>query len=818
MLHKQNFDLKLEVYHRREKQSELEEQVKVLKADKAEMEEVNDQLMAELEKRDKAIQEAVNMIVVLEAQKDQLLKEREIVRRIEADGYSLDRPQTPRFAEPGRLTPKPFPADLPRAGDAKVINRMPSFMTELSDNTENLRDVYRVGPASLLGLPTISDDSPMAGRDSSKGITSPSLSVLSESSFLSVYGRRKDYSPSEDNNPTPAGDGTDENDETIKIMREHLFASTTPKTMPAQLAQRQGSNNSITIHTINEALDGRSPLQRLEKLERSLTMMNDDSRPSSGGLDRAASIRQGKLPAYSKTKQEKREALQKVLTSSMPGRDFEHAALPPTPDTISTSTLRHYKKSNDTLPKETDMVHDRSYLALSETTSASDIPPFAQPASTSAFDSRKGLAGSNGYFDPTFGLSPPTRPRSAGATTLSHRRQLSDWESDDSFDNADDDIWLQQGVDAGQANALDPSMSVSQAGGRKKQPRGSPDLFLFPSTAKGWATDTMFGQLSGGGLIGARGNMGAPMPLAQTLDALGDSLPTPLFGSGLASPALAGVAAPPPPPNRRSSLQATTGAGGVIIGSGTVGTSPARPGPANGKLRKSPVRSNRTRSNSIDAQPPPTQQEIGFRQDRASTMPPRENQFGRPPPTPKESIAPQQTQPLPKQRHYPPTASQPPRSRGLNLFRRSTGSAEPPKFEAPASAPATETTFKNAPQTLVGIPSWGRRNTLTEDDRFSATPPPIMRNPNTRWASNEDGGGAPLDTHEAGGAPVGVIPGTAPIANGQRKAPGTSGSGGAPVGAELGSSAPNPTANSGGTRRKWLGLGRVGSLRNHRAG
>ncbi|CAI4219837.1 unnamed protein product [Parascedosporium putredinis] len=82
-LHKQNFDLKLELYHRRERQTALEDELTRMKDDSAQLTELNDRLVEELEKRDKAVEEAVAMIVLLEAQVETLLKEREMVRRIE---------------------------------------------------------------------------------------------------------------------------------------------------------------------------------------------------------------------------------------------------------------------------------------------------------------------------------------------------------------------------------------------------------------------------------------------------------------------------------------------------------------------------------------------------------------------------------------------------------------------------------------------------------------------------------------------------------------------------------------------------------------
>jgi hypothetical protein len=106
---------------------------------------------------------------------------------------------------------------------------------------------------------------------------------------------------------------------------------------------------------------------------------------------------------------------------------------------------------------------------------------------------------------------------------------------------------------------------------------------------------------------------------------------------------------------------------------------------------------------------------------------------------------------------------------------------------------------------MVGVPtSWGSRkkgvDVFADDDRASATPPPIMRN---RRGSFD--GGAPLD----GGASVGAVPAQSGRVQAQSTQSSASG---------LGTAAVNgaPVKNEGG-KRKWLGFGRASSLRN-RAG
>ncbi|KAB5585657.1 hypothetical protein GE09DRAFT_33259 [Coniochaeta sp. 2T2.1] len=824
-LHKQNFDLKLELYHRRERQTALEERLEKLETEKIQTDEMNDKLLVEMEKRDKAVEEAVAMIVSLEARVEQLLREREMVREIDTHRFYYSRDETPTPTE----TQTPRRRDFERLNsddDAKLLARMPSFLSEQSEATSNLRNVYLGVQGSVLSLSKMVDDGHNQGRDDLEGTRSPSLSVLSESSFRSIYGEKDAAGLSNSSSgpyhlePAPF-DGLSEDVSPRFALPGDNSKIVTPSKL-RRVESRNMSTGASKFQHINNILDvAGSPLQRLEQLEKTLTAMDDESRPSTAYErktdSRPSTGRPVKPGAQFKTKQEKRDALEKVLTNGPLSRDYGNTqGLPPTPDTISTSTLRRFKNSNDTLPKEPE-VGERSYLALSETTTTSQLSSaidnpgglgvpgagLAQPPSTSAFDGLKELSSDNSYFNGRFSSAQLPRPRSADETTISNRRGgcgRGNWESDESDDELDGagststfDPWMRESLNPNRTAALNPFSSASQTG-NKQDGRISPDLFSFPTSTSGWATDAMFGTLGGNGYIGSGGG-GLPTatPLAQTLDALGDSLPQPLFGSGLASPVLGGAALPPPPPNRRSSLHARTGSShGMITG---ISSSPAGPSPSQSRPRASPRR-NRERSNSIDRPPNSSHgsvrtaaKQIG----RAPTAPPQS-------PTPVPD-APQQ-QPAQKQRHYPPTASQPTRSRGLNnLFRRSTGSSA--DVQPSSNAPATETSFKNIPA-AIGVPtSWsGRKNAtdiFTDDDRASATPPPIMRN---RRGSFD------------GGAPVGVTPGSS---EGQSAQAASTAKGPASGGVSNGATGGAP-ANEGGGKKKWFGpFGRTSSLKN-RAG
>ncbi|KAK5989240.1 hypothetical protein PT974_10746 [Cladobotryum mycophilum] len=149
-LHKQNFDLKLELFHRREKQTSLETQVETLESDKRQMEEINDNLLEELDKRDKAVEEAVAMIVMLEAKVEQLVTERNMVHQIEQAGFFCAQDFEAKYET--QVPEISIPDADNMQEDVKGINRMPSFLSEKTENTENLRNVYLGVRGSALSL------------------------------------------------------------------------------------------------------------------------------------------------------------------------------------------------------------------------------------------------------------------------------------------------------------------------------------------------------------------------------------------------------------------------------------------------------------------------------------------------------------------------------------------------------------------------------------------------------------------------------------------------------------------------------------------
>lgn len=702
-LHKQNFDLKLELFHRRERQSVLEEKVETLETEKSQTQETNDTLIQELERRDKAVEEAVTMIVTLEARIELLLREREMVRQVEADRALITKlaaSQTASQVATGTNGPNTTSAQDSLPNDhGRSLARMPSFVSERTENTENLRNVYLGAQGSILSL---SKTDPRADNG---GFGSPHMSILSESSFVSVYGEQT--APhgisSPQNDPRP-------DDNAGKGGRRSLSLSMHDSTPTRPSAKEAIENGEIT-----------SPLQKLEKLDSSPVIReNSELTPLGRDIQRpVTSMKPFKPQPILRVRKarDKAAATRRVITDVPTSRAH---ALPPTPDTMSSSM-------NQSLCSDETAQHGRddgeaTYPVMTRPTldQTDEVEPghwrfkgagAAQPPSVTAFTGRKDHSAIN-YADIPLAL--PRRPRSADETTIS--RHKLDWDSGSELDDAASEVssfdyWMREGLRpsrGGQTQALNGA-PVSH----RYASRGTPDLFGFPSDSKGWQSNDMFGALGGNGYLGAAA------PFAPDLDAMGESLPRPeagIYGSGLAgasSPRPTGnVAAPPPAPNRKSSLRARTSAPGTPMT-----TRPPRSFGRQGESESSRKSSltGQAQSNS-DRWPAPNSRSIT-------------------PTPPDRPQAQHHDEASAQKRHYPPTASHQqqaparPRSRGItSLFRRSLGSSH---IQPSASVPNNQSPFpppaKDDPAPApVGVPTWERRNDRG-DEEMSATPPPIMR-------------------------------------------------------------------------------------------
>lgn len=220
-LSKQNFDLKLEVYHRRERIEQLEkklEDLPRLQEDNAELLEVNDELVQELEKRDKALDEAVVMICDLE-EEHRVLKDELMEMRTYSSGQrpltsGSAETTTPALSAHNRRTDgegleesdcqvAKDDVSAPLTGSTNNENavpkrtrprQVPSFIDSNHSMTNALRSMYMDGDKMIRPIPSqTSMASEVEGTEDQNATDdmppSPRLSVLSESDFKSIYGR-----------------------------------------------------------------------------------------------------------------------------------------------------------------------------------------------------------------------------------------------------------------------------------------------------------------------------------------------------------------------------------------------------------------------------------------------------------------------------------------------------------------------------------------------------------------------------------------------------------------------------------------------------
>ncbi|KAI1858800.1 uncharacterized protein JN550_012454 [Neoarthrinium moseri] len=791
-LHKQNFDLKLELYHRREKQMELEEKTKRLEQDFTELRtqhvevaEMNDSLVSELEKRDKAVAEAIEVICDLQARVDELLREREMVRIVEEDyqrhvharGVDASAQGGPedghRVVSPAETFGAPS-----RLGDLKTLERMSSFLSEPERNetTPNLRGYILNNKSSLLHMRKVSESS--VDPSEVNRLASPSgLSVLSESSFASVYGKNK-RTPATTRSPAPQRQfsTTSSNGTFTSPNQQDDDGWQARKSSNARSASsgdiiRGGASLLSQVQPGGDIRNIASPLQQVEMLGRKLSV-GDSSRPSTSSHGKGVDTPSRPRPK-SKTKQEKREALRKVITSSPSANDFDSSrVLPPTPDTISSSTLRRYQNSNDTLSRDPRVTPKDSFTdsqALPVSGAAIDCETklantnFSKSTSSAYIDRRNANVPVNQFA--TFGHHAhalPQRPRSADETTISRHRAnswMSDSDSDGGADACSDD------------DDLDPWLRESVSSNRGA---GSPDLFSFPAEAGRWQSDALFGALRGSGFLGSP----PPELKREPLDHIHGALSTPRTAV-FQPPTPADSSEAPEPPPRRSSITRT-------------GSSHAA-SPKGGKIRKNLLRANsggkragRARSNSIDSAQvaPPAAMQADYQTDGAGQA---------------------------KRNQYPPISGQLTRSRGFSglggLFRRSLGGSQqaspteaaftPEQVQQPlAHTQAEQRRAQSSGRSSVPPPAvrpW-KPQAAFDDDLTSATPPPIMRNRVYQPSVALDTGDDPTTPRKHVAADANDVDKSETVVS-----PGSG------------------TGTPQGGRRKWLGLGRMNSLKN-RAG
>ena len=388
-INKQNFDLKLEVFHRRQRNEVLEtriEKFQALEADNQELQSINEELLLELEKRDVAIQEAVSLICELEAKNEDL--QMAVVR------MDFTQPSSTSDAEPvkegtgivashlstitgtghngpSHLSDTDVQTDTQAPSEhslsapdtlsppkARSARRVPNFIRETKKSTNVLRSMYsNDGNASFVSVAR--PGSLFSGDDDDdymdRQMNSPRLSILSESGFSSIYGGRKDQNlgEMEDKGEVPepslpkmASDSPQR--DTQRESRLHKWLD--DRNLPRTPSPKPTINDKIS--SISEVLQGQNSAETTSATQHPHEQRTPKKRPT----------KQARSP-------EKRSA-----TPSFGGPIFGSAVLPPTPDTMSTATF-DANSSTPSIITEKSLLDGIAYPAKGYSALRPDIRP-----------------------------------------------------------------------------------------------------------------------------------------------------------------------------------------------------------------------------------------------------------------------------------------------------------------------------------------------------------------------------------------------------------------------------------------------------------
>lgn len=398
-INKQNFDLKLEVFHRRQRTEILEakvEKLQQLEGDNQELQSINEDLLLELEKRDVAIQEAVSLICELEAKNEELQaavvkmdfshssssSEREPAKQeneimasplstisgTEQNGRSchtdigvqahLKVPSEHSLAAPDTLSP-------PKSISAR---RIPSFLRDMTRGTNVLRSMYSSdGNASFvsLGRPV----SLFSGDDDDDCMDplSPRLSILSESGFESIYGGHKDQTFGET-------DGEDDIAEphlpklpggnTQRESRLHRWLD--ERNMPRTPSPKSTANDKVS--SIGEVLS-QAPTSFRDRNSAETTLVGQQPR-----VQRVPEKRHSKRS---------RSPEKRTASPTFAGPIFGSPALPPTPpDTMSTATLDANSSNGSASPGSSRDITRKDMSARSDVRGISGTEAPSRPSLT----------------------------------------------------------------------------------------------------------------------------------------------------------------------------------------------------------------------------------------------------------------------------------------------------------------------------------------------------------------------------------------------------------------------------------------------------
>jgi hypothetical protein len=379
-LNKENFALKLELDHRRKQTQELQEQLEGMRAqvERAEMLEdehkqlleINSRLVEELEKRDKAVEEAMDIICDLEEKVTEFEERRTPTRpsTAQADsGYAgtETHEHAPLSSPPEPVKQDKIPALRPPPAAASATSKLnnvvgsitparmrrePSFVSQKKPSTHALRSVYLEAAHTLHSVKSfnslLSKRDGRAEEESLIGdvLQSPRLSNMSESSFPSLYSPKKQTSPEKfawetDDEALPGNSSTHFRQDSINRVSRWMDDDDGGRDL---LQQTPSKSHRVT-----------SPLS--QRTERGLASPNvprpDEDEPYHSMSEAISAeillpVTYNNKPCSTKAEKHRlRRSAQQSRPSSIAGHALTDQLLPPTPDSVSTRMLRESRSS-----------------------------------------------------------------------------------------------------------------------------------------------------------------------------------------------------------------------------------------------------------------------------------------------------------------------------------------------------------------------------------------------------------------------------------------------------------------------------------------
>jgi hypothetical protein len=311
-LSKLNFDLKLELFHCRERMAKLQEDCNSLASraddanrlvdENATLLELNDSLVKELERRDDAVQEAVSIICHLEERLEHAQQSRK---------GSRDHSETTTDLRASSISPCPRAVLSPSSSDessrtrSSSAKRIPSFVDDKKSNTRALRSVYlEPKPAlrvakSFVSLASQTEDVDRSLSDIDT-LDSPRLSVLSKSSFPSIYNLQRSEEP-------------------VKYQEDTL---TLPNSQLDNISRNAGSKHD-SDSDVNSWIQVQTPQSSIQSSAKYITRSHSD-------------VARVQRPEYFTAPSQ----VNQKRTPSLKSATFGATSLPPTPDSASTSILQ----------------------------------------------------------------------------------------------------------------------------------------------------------------------------------------------------------------------------------------------------------------------------------------------------------------------------------------------------------------------------------------------------------------------------------------------------------------------------------------------